>query len=194
MAEQSERADLPWHFGVIDTPSVNAFAAPGGYIFLTRGLYALLHDEGELAGVLAHEIGHVLRRHHLKILQKSRLLDFGQDLLSRKIGDNAKIQNLIGRGAEIAARSLDRNAEFDADQIAVVLTARAGYDAFSLPTVLQQIGHFAPADDRVTLLFKTHPLPDTRLENLDKKMGTRLDQAKGPSLAKRFYRLKPASN
>ena len=191
VAEQSERADLPWHFGVIESPSVNAFAAPGGYIFLTRGLYALLRDEGELAGVLAHEIGHVLRRHHLKILQKSRLLNLGKELLSSRIADNPKIQTLIGRGAEITARSLDRNAEFDADQIAVVLAARAGYDAFSLPSVLQQIGHFAAGDDRVTLLFKTHPHPDTRLENLDKKMGSRLDRATGPSLARRFHRLKP---
>lgn len=193
VAEQTERADLPWHFGVLESPAVNAFAVPGGYVFITRGLYALLRDEGDLAGVLAHEIGHVLRRHHLKILRQGRLLDMGQDLLARQIASSAKIQQLIGRGAEIVARSLDRKAEFDADQIAVVLAARAGYDPFSLPAVLQQIGHFATADDRVALLFKTHPHPDARLEQLDERMGSRFDQVKGSGRPNRLHRPKPAT-
>ncbi len=192
VAEQSERADLPWHFGVLESPAVNAFSVPGGYIFLTRGLYALLEDEGDLAGVLAHEIGHVLRRHHLKILQKSRLLDLGRDFLAKKITDDAKVQQLIGQGAEIVARSLDQKAESDADQIAVVLAARAGYGAFGLPAVLQKIGHFAPTDDRVLLLFKTHPHPDARLKDLDERMGSHFDRIEGLSLARRFHRLKPA--
>src|SRR5512135_2939644 len=69
VASQSERPDLPWHFGVIQSEDVNAFAAPGGYIFVTLGLYRLLQNEADLAGVLGHEIGHVIRKHHLKLLQ-----------------------------------------------------------------------------------------------------------------------------
>ena len=191
VASQSERPDLPWHFGVIESNDVNAFAAPGGYIFLTRGLYRLLGNEADLAGVLAHEIGHVIRQHHLKILQQSRLVDLGGKLVAKQVGDNSAAQKLIGSGAEVVARSLDKNAEFEADRIAVVLSTSAGYDAFGLPEVLQQIGHFAKDDGSVTLLFKTHPHPDDRLEKLGLAMDDRFDAVKGQTLEKRFYRLKP---
>ncbi|HLD10363.1 MAG TPA: M48 family metalloprotease, partial [Methylophilaceae bacterium] len=66
LVQQTERPELAWHFGVLDTDSVNAFAAPGGYVFVTRGLLLRMRNEAELAGVMAHEISHVLKRHHLQ--------------------------------------------------------------------------------------------------------------------------------
>jgi predicted Zn-dependent protease len=190
VASQSERPDLPWHFGVIQSDDVNAFAAPGGYIFVTLGLYRLLQNEADLAGVLGHEIGHVIRKHHLKILQQSKLLDVGSKALSKEVGGSDKVQQLIGSGAEIVARSLDKNAEFEADRIGVVLATRAGYDAYGLPGVLQQIGHFARDEGSVALLFKTHPHPDDRLAQLDSGMADRFDRIKGATLGSRFYRPK----
>lgn len=190
VASQSERPDLPWHFGVIESSDINAFAAPGGYIFVTRGLYKKLNSEAELAGVLGHEIGHVIRQHHLKILQKSKLLDAGSNAIAKQAGDNANVQKLIGSGAEIVARSLDKDAEFEADRIAVVLSARAGYDAFSLPAVLQEIGHYAKDEGQVALLFKTHPAPDVRLDQLGQAMGDRFDGVKGKGVEARFYKIK----
>ncbi len=190
VASQSERPDLPWHFGVIQSDDVNAFAAPGGYIFVTQGLYRLLDNEADLAGVLAHEIGHVIRKHHLKLLQQGKLLEAGSKALSKQAGGNDKVQQLIGSGAEIVARSLDKDAEFEADRIGVVLATRAGYDPYGLPGVLQQIGHFAKDDGNVALLFKTHPLPDDRLAHLDSAMDDRFDRIKGQELDARFYRLK----
>ena len=189
VASQSERPDLAWHFGVIDTADINAFAAPGGYIFVTRGLYRMLNDESELAGVLAHEVGHVVRKHHLKILQQSQVVDQGGNLLEKQAGGNEKIRNLIGNGAEIVARALDKSAEFEADRIAVVLAARGGYEAYGLPQVLQEIGHGAN-DDSVALLFKTHPPPDERLARLGDAMDGRFDKLQGKTLATRFYRVK----
>jgi predicted Zn-dependent protease len=192
VASQSERPDLAWHFGVIESEDINAFAAPGGYVFVTRGLYRLLGNEAELAGVLAHEIGHVIRKHHLKILQQSQLVDLGSKLLAKQVGGDEKIHSLIGSGAEIVSRSLDKNAEFEADRIAVVLAARAGYDAFGLPEILQEIGHSAAGDSgSVALLFKTHPHPEERLTKLGDAVGSRLDGLKGLTLDSRFYRLKP---
>jgi predicted Zn-dependent protease len=190
VASQSERPDLAWHFGVIESNDLNAFAAPGGYIFLTRGLYKLLANESELAGVLAHEIGHVIRRHHLKILQQSNMLDMGSTALSKQVGNNDQIAKLIGSGAEIMSRALDKDAEFEADRIGVVLAARAGYDAYGLPQVLQEIGHTAPGDDSVALLFKTHPLPEARLAQLGDTMDSRFDQLKGQTLPKRLVKIK----
>ncbi len=191
VASQSERPDLPWHFGVIESSDINAFAAPGGYIFLTRGLYRMLANEAELAGVLAHEVGHVIRQHHLKILQQLRLVDLGGKFIAKQVGGNENVQKLIGSGAEVVARALDKSAEFEADRIAVVLSTRAGYEVFAFPEVLQQIGHFSKDDGNVALLFKTHPHPDDRLEKLGLAMGDRFDGVKGQSLEKRFYRLKP---
>lgn len=189
VAIQSERPDLAWHFGVIDTTDINAFAAPGGYIFITRGLYKQLTNEAELAGVLAHEIGHVIKKHHLKILQQSKMLDAGSKLMGKQL-NNDKISNLIGSGAEIVARSLDKGAEFEADRIGVVLAARAGYDAYGLPGVLQQIGHTSANDSSVALLFKTHPHPDERLAKLGDAMDSRFDGLNGQAAEKRLYKIK----
>ena len=189
VASQSDRPNLNWHFGVIDSLDINAFAAPGGYILVTKGLYRMLRDESELAGVLAHEIGHVMKQHHLKLLQQQQLLEAGSKILKDTLGDNEYAQKLIGTGAELFARALDKRAEFEADRIAVVLAARAGYDPFGLPVVLQDIGQVAKDDGTVALLFKTHPPPQERLEELDKAVGRRFDGLKGATLARRFYRL-----
>ncbi|GAB4127685.1 MAG: hypothetical protein Fur0040_10590 [Sideroxydans sp.] len=190
VASQGERPDLPWHFGVIQSEDVNAFAAPGGYIFLTLGLYRTLQNEADLAGVLGHEIAHVIRQHHLKVLQQSRLVEAGSQALARQAGGSPAAQKLIGSGAEIVARGLDKEAEFEADRMGVVLAVRAGYDAYGLPGVLQQIGHAGQDDSRVALLFKTHPHPDDRLAKLDSAMGDHFDRVPGLTLSRRFYQVR----
>jgi len=191
VASQSERPYLPWHFGVIESEDLNAFAAPGGYVLITKGLYRQLKNESELAGVLAHEIGHVIKKHQLKLLQKQQLLSMGAGLLSGKLGkENPTVQKVVGSGAEISARSLDKSAEYEADRIGVVLAARAGYEPMGLPEVLQTIGHAGKDDGRVALLFKTHPHPDDRLTALGDAIGSRLDKVDGKTLENRFYKLK----
>lgn len=192
IANQSERPDLPWHFGVIESNDLNAFAAPGGYVLVTKGLYRKLTNEAELAGVLAHEIGHVIKKHQLKLIQKQQLLSLGAGLLGEGLGKgNNTVQKLIGSGAEICARSLDKDAEFEADRIGVILAARAGYDPYGLPAVLEEIGHVAKDDGSVALLFKTHPAPDDRLTKLGEAAGDRLDAiTDGKLLIERFYQIK----
>jgi len=194
VAKQSGRDGLVWHFGVIESDDINAFAAPGGYILVTKGLYKKLHNEAELAGVLAHEVGHVIKQHHLKILKQGQLIDMGGGILKQKVGGDDKgqaIGKMIGSGAEILARGLDKNAEYEADRIGVVLAARAGYDAYALPSVLQEIGHVRADDSSVALLFKTHPHPEKRLVELGDAMDGHAEQFDdGKILADRFYRLK----
>ncbi len=190
VASTSERPDLKWTFGVIESNDVNAFAAPGGYVFLTRGLYRLLRDESELAGVLGHEIAHVVRKHHLKLLQKSQAIDVGSNLLKKQIGDQKIAKTLIGSGAEILARGLDKDAEFEADRMGVVLAARAGYEPFGLPAVLQEISAASADSSSVALLFKTHPHPDERLARLGDAMGASFDKLKNSkNLKERLVRL-----
>lgn len=190
IASQSERPDLDWRFGVIESKDVNAYAAPGGYVLVTRGLYQLLRNESELAGVLAHEIAHVVKKHHLKVLEQSRLLDKGRDLLGNQAVADEQIKKLIGSGAEIFSRALDKDAEYEADRLAMVLAARAGYDPFGLPMVLQDLALVSKDHGRVSQLFKTHPLPDERLAELE-ETGARLEGSTGKTSVARFIRLRP---
>lgn len=190
VAAQSLRPDLNWTFGVIESSSVNAFAAPGGYVFLTRGLYALLQSEAELAGVLAHEIGHVNARHHVKLMQKERTVAMGKDLLMAKAGGDT-VKALVGNGAEIYARSLDKNAEFEADRLGVFYATRSGYDTWGLAAVLGRL-EAEGATDQLTLLYKTHPLPTDRLAAIDAALSNRYDKLKtGATLTARLAKLPP---
>jgi len=190
VALQSGRTDIPWRFGVLENDAINAFAAPGGYVFVTKGLYRRLNSEAELAGVLAHEIAHVTNKHHLKLLKKSSVIGALGEAAGRKVeGSDQIVQNLIGNGAEIMARSLDREAEFEADRHGMVFAARAGYDPWGLPNVLQGLATL-PNDSRTSLLFKTHPHPADRLATLGDAVGERFDQVSGKDLADRFYRIR----
>lgn len=176
VAMGSERPDLPWRFGVIDSADVNAFAAPGGYVLITRGLYASLGDEAELAGVLGHEIAHVVERHHVELMRRTLLLEMGVQALLREMrrDRDALVRRLVGTGAEIFARRLDQDAEFEADRHGMVLAARAGYSPFGLPAVLQKIASVARTDDRVALLYHTHPAPEQRLRHLEAALGAEM--------------------
>jgi len=191
VASQSERPDLPWRFGVIESADLNAFAAPGGYVLITKGLYQKLLNEAQLAGVLSHEIAHVVKKHHLSVLQKQQLLNAGAGWITDQFSKKDKIaKKVISNGAEISARGLDKEAEFEADRMGVVLAARAGYDAFGLPEVLQTISQTNKSDDSVALLYKTHPAPDERLTKLGDSAGAQLDNIKaGKTLESRFYKL-----
>lgn len=192
VASQSERPDLPWRFGVIDSSDLNAFSAPGGYVVLTKGLYLKLTNEAQLAGVLGHEIAHVVRKHQLKLLQKQQLLSMGAGFLSDQLTKgNDLISKVIGTGAEISARSLDKDAEYEADRLGLSYATRAGYEPFGLADVLQTLGQTSKDDSSVALLFKTHPLPDDRLSTLADAVGNKLDNIKnGKTLENRFYHIK----
>ena len=192
VASQSERPDLPWRFGVIESTDLNAFAAPGGYVLLTKGLYLKLENEAQLAGVLAHEIAHVTKKHQLKVLQKQQLVGFGAGKLAEIFAkDNKLAKKAIDSGAEISARSLDKEAEFEADRMGMVLATRAGYEPYGLAEILQSIGQTNKADNSVALLFKTHPHPDERLTKLGNSAGSKFDGIKnGKTLVNRFYVLK----
>jgi beta-barrel assembly-enhancing protease len=191
VASQSERPDLPWKFGVIESGDLNAFAIPGGVILITKGLYQNLQNEAQLAGVLAHEIAHVVKKHQLKVLQKQQLVNAGSDWLKNKFGKKNKLADkAFSTGAEISARSLDKDAEFEADSMGLVLASRAGYDAYGLPEVLQTMSLVKPSDNSVALLFKTHPHPDERLAKLAENVDGKLDGIKaGKTLETRFYKL-----
>ena len=189
LASQSERPNLPWRFGVMEAPQINAFAVPGGTIFITRGLLEKMNSEAELAGVLSHEIVHVVRKHHLKAIQKGALTQLSADAAGAALNNvNAQARSkLIAFGTEMYSRGLDKGDEFEADRLGVVIAARGGYDAYGLPAVLQTLQGMNAKDSAVALMFKTHPAPGERLDTLAAKMQPLLDSySSQPQLRERF--------
>jgi len=189
LASQSERPDLPWRFGVMEAPQLNAFAVPGGTIFITRGLLEKMHSEAELAGVLSHEIVHVVRKHHLKAIQKGALTQLSADAAGAALNNvNTEARNkLIAFGTEMYSRGLDKGDEFEADRLGVVIAARGGYDTYGLPAVLQTLQGMNAQDSAVALMFKTHPAPGERLDTLAAKMQPVLESySSQPQLRERF--------
>jgi beta-barrel assembly-enhancing protease len=177
VAMQSPRAGLPWTFGIIQSADINAFALPGGYIFVTSGLYRLLRNEAELAAILGHEIAHVNLRHHVRLMQKERLIAQGSGFLTGASKSEA-LKALCGQGAEICARSLDKNAEFESDRVGLYYAACAGYDPYAYLDALDRLGADNQSD-RLSLLYKTHPHPSDRLAELEKKVSAQWAAVKG---------------
>lgn len=190
VASHSRRKDLPWRFGVIDSTGINAFAAPGGYIVITLGLFSLLENEAQLAGILGHEISHVVKKHHLKALQKKMKRGVWGKIGVRALADKddrETFDKVVNAGVQLYASGLDRDLEYQADGRGVVLAARAGYDPYALLDVLTTIDSINPTEADLTVMLKTHPPTGKRLETLAKLMDGKLDRyAKGKINSSRF--------
>lgn len=167
LADQSARPALPWTFGILATESVNAFAAPGGFVLLTQGLMDLLETEDELAAILAHEIAHVVREHHWAIIQKQQQ---ASALIARMQGNmksqNALFSEMNSLFSDMMTRGLDKEAEFEADRDAMVLAANAGYDSSAMLSVLEKLDSLKADSAETQLLFQTHPSPLQRIDQL----------------------------
>jgi predicted Zn-dependent protease len=197
LAMHSERADLPWTFGVADTETINAFAMPGGTIVVTYGLLRRLHNEAELAGVLAHEIAHVVKKHQLAAIQSSMntgvLADLGSIAASEAIGRRGgsaltqQGRNLLANAGIDALRNgvflrpLDRSMEYEADRMAAVIAARSGYDPYGLVAVMQMLASHK-GDGSGISVFDTHPAPGERIAELEGFIPSALDRYAGQGL------------
>ncbi len=200
VALHSDRTDLPWTFSVIDTETINAFALPGGSIIVSSGLLKRLASESELAGVLAHEIAHVVKKHQLKAIQSGMQADFWKNVGTSVAADRVKIGggavgstvgsmakpyildaagNLIKDGFFL--RPLDRGLETEADQLAIVLATRAGYDPYGLVGALQMLAQFKGGGDAASI-FSTHPSATDRIAELEKFVPTMESYTKQPQL------------
>lgn len=195
LAMHTDRPNLPWRFGVLDDMMVNAFATPGGYVFITRGLLMQCRDEAELAGILAHEISHVTARHALETMRKGAVAGLAGDVLGEyaKSKGHEGYSKLVNAGTEIYTRGLDKEDEFAADRVGAVIAARAGYDPYGLPSVLQTVASINPQSDAVALMFKTHPNTAERVEKVLVAMDGRLDKySEQPKLQNRFAQVMQA--
>ncbi len=179
VALNSERPDLPWRFGVLDNRAVGAYAAPGGYVFITSGMLARMDSEAELAGVLAHEVAHVVRQHHLQAIKQSAGAGLLSDMsrLALQVHQansgapsssdplsNQKFDSLV---SNLYTRGLDRSDEYEADTMGAVIAARAGYDAYGLATVLQGMATMKQDDATLVTFLKVHPNIGDRLTHME---------------------------
>ncbi|MEO6264066.1 MAG: M48 family metalloprotease [Luteimonas sp.] len=175
MASHTSRPQLPWTFGVIDTPEVNAFAAPGGYVLVTRGMYDLLADDAEVAAVLGHEISHVVQRDHYNVIRKQKITAAGEELVAGQVNVGGGIAGSMAKdyvrrhGATVMLTSLDREAEFRSDEAAEIYLARSGFNPLGLYAVLQKMTAFGTASASLAQLYKTHPPLDDRLDRIDRR-------------------------
>ncbi|MBR73216.1 MAG: hypothetical protein CMM30_09810 [Rhodospirillaceae bacterium] len=167
----TEMNDTPFQFFVLDSPVVNAFALPGGYIYVTRGLLALANDEAELAGVLAHEIGHVTARHSAQRYSRDLVVNLGTTIIGAVVGSQpiAELGNIVG-SAYIQGYS--REQEHQADMLGVRYLARAGYDPTAMSTFLNSMSAESSLKHKIDgkigegneyNLFSSHPRTAERI-------------------------------
>lgn len=171
LARYSSRPELNWRFAVLQSDTVNAFSAPDGYVFITRGLYALATSDDVLAGILGHEIAHITGRHALKIVARGEFLSGATSLAAQQSSDvrqlDAQLQQFdAGVGQIVDAllkNGFDPQTEFAADQDGRALASLTGYAPGGLRAVLTQLQQ---TGDKTQPVFSTHPPLKDRLHRL----------------------------
>ncbi|MHB8058539.1 MAG: M48 family metalloprotease [Desulfuromonadaceae bacterium] len=161
VAVNSKRATIPYQFAVLDSPVQNAFAVPGGVIFVSRALVSILEDESELAAVLAHEVGHVSAKHALKSTQRAQFFEGVGTITAASVrGDKGKkFASAIGDMQTVLFdKGLDKEMEFEADLAAMETNYRTGYDPAAMIRVLEKLQKLeATSKDKKGSWFSTHP-------------------------------------
>jgi predicted Zn-dependent protease len=163
VAHVSELPDLPWRFTVLDDPVVNAFAMPGGYIYVTRGLLAYMQSEAQLAGVLGHEIGHVTARHSAKQITQQELAGVGLGLVSAVSPTFRRYSSTAEQALGLLMLKYSRDDESQADELGVHYAALAGYDPRDIPGTYHTLKRIADtAGQSLPSYLSTHPDPGQR--------------------------------
>ena len=161
----SHQPNLAYTIQVLDSPVVNAFAVPGGYVYLTRGILAYLNDEAELAGVVAHEIGHIAARHSAQQYSKAQFAQLGLGLGSVLSKTFRKYAGVAQAGVELLFLSFSRSDEREADSLGVEYSAKAGYDSNHMANLFVSLERLNPGESQGGLpgWFSTHPNPENRI-------------------------------
>jgi len=161
----SHQPNLAYTIQVLDSPVVNAFAVPGGYVYLTRGILAYLNDEAELAGVVAHEIGHIAARHSAQQYSNAQLAQLGLGLGSMVSKTFRKYAGVAEFGVGMLFLSFSRSDEREADSLGVEYSSKAGYDSNHMANLFVSLERLNPGESQGGLpgWFSTHPNPENRI-------------------------------
>jgi predicted Zn-dependent protease len=175
MAAKSERPDLPWEFHVVNDAAVNAFALPGGFIYVTRGLLASMNSEAELATVLGHEIGHVTARHSVQQISKAQLATLGLGIGSIVSPEVAQFAGLASQGMQVLFLKYGRDAENQADELGFRYALGQNYDVREMANVfetLNRASQMGGAGGRLPEWLSTHPNPENRVKRTEERLDT----------------------
>jgi predicted Zn-dependent protease len=176
MAAKSERPNLPWEFHVVNDAAVNAFAIPGGFIYVTRGLLAHMNTEAELATVLGHEIGHVTARHSVQQISKAQLATLGLGIGSIVSSDIAQFAGLASQGLQVLFLKYGRDAENQADELGFRYALGLNYDVREMANVFQTLNRASQVGGggggRLPEWLSTHPNPENRVARTEQRLDT----------------------
>jgi predicted Zn-dependent protease len=172
VARESERPRIAWTFIVLDTDGVNAFASPGGLVHITRGALGLVKNEAELAGVLAHEIGHVAHKHTVNAIKKNKAVQMGTNAATKDRG--AALNQLTNKAYEmVLENAFDRGDEIDADKASVQYTQKAGYTSATLADFLTRLDERNKNQAERNGLFASHPETKERIDRIRQVAGAK---------------------
>ncbi len=164
LAAVSHRPNLPWTFTVVDSPAINAFAVPGGYVYITRGILPYLENEAELAGVLGHEIAHVTARHASQQYSRQAGGSIGLAVLSIFVPQTAPFADLSSMGLGMLFLKYGRDDELESDRLGMEYAANAGWDPAGVPQFLSTLARVSETTERgVPNWLSTHPDPASRV-------------------------------
>jgi beta-barrel assembly-enhancing protease len=175
IAQVSTRPNLQWEFIVLDTEGVNAFAAPGGFVFVTKGLLGLIRNEAELAGVLGHEAIHVTARHSINAIKKANAVSFTADEVSAQGGLGQSLITKFAQRAylDIVDNKFSREDEKDSDEYGVQLASKVGYAPGGLSSVLTKVMERNKDQKEPNGIYASHPAIKERITNIDKLIASR---------------------
>lgn len=169
LAAKGQRPNLPWRFAVLDSPVVNAFAVPGGAIYVTRGILAMMGSEAELAAVLGHEIGHVNARHSMSQMTKAQIAQIGLVVGSVVSKEFAKYAGLAGAGLQVLFLKFSRDNENQADALGVDYARAGGFNPADMAATfvaLQKMGDLSGGGSSLPGFLSTHPLTPDRIAHV----------------------------
>ena len=172
MVPITHRPNLPYHFAILDTPIENAFAAPGGYIYITRGMLAIMNDEAALAAIIGHELGHVNARHTARAMSRQLLMLGGLLVASALSEDIAKIAPLAMIGLQVLSLKFSRDDEYQADSLGIQYSRKAGWAPGQVVPLFTTFLRMEKSGEGPSLpnFLSTHPLTTRRIEEIDKML------------------------
>lgn len=162
MARDSERPDLPWTFRVVDDPTVNAFAVPGGFVYVTRGILGYMNSEAEIAGILGHEIGHITAKHSVNQMSRTQLAQLGLGVGMILSEDIRNYGDVAGAGIQVLSLKFGRDDERESDALGFRYMTAHGYNPGELANVFRTLDRLQPPDGRIPGWLSTHPNPADR--------------------------------
>lgn len=177
LAATSERPNLPWTFRLVDDPSVNAFAIPGGHVYITRGILAHMTNEAELAAVMGHEIGHVTARHTAQQMTQQQLAGLGLAIGTIASSRIAQYAGQASQALQVLFLKFSRDDENQADQLGIRYSSRANYDSREMIHVMQMLDKIqAQSGSKLPEWLATHPDPGNRVAHINTILaGTKTD-------------------